>query len=70
MDAVKYGQMGVNQAAEQFGVPKTTLKDRLPGRVEHGSKSGPAPYLNKHEEEELVEFLIRMVKIGYGKKKR
>ena len=48
---------------------KTTLKDRLSGRVEHGSKSGPAPYLNKHEEE-LVEFLICMAKIGYGKTKQ
>ena len=25
---------------------------------------------DKHEEEELVEFLIRMVKIGYGKTKQ
>ena len=43
MDAVRCGQMGVNQAAEQFCVPKTTLKDRLSRRVEHGSKNGPAP---------------------------
>ena len=38
MDAVKCGQMGVNRTEEQFGVPKTTLKDRLLRRVEHGSK--------------------------------
>ena len=51
-------------------MPRTTLKDRLSGRVEHGSKSGPAPYLNKHEEEQLVEFLIQIAKIGYGKTKQ
>ena len=58
MDAMKSGQLGVNRAAEQFGVPKTTQKDRLSGRVEHGNKSGRAPYLTKHEEKELVEFLV------------
>lgn len=62
--------MGVNRAAEQFNVPRTTLKDWLSGRVEHGSKSGPAPYLNKHEEEHLVEFPIQMTKIGYGNTKQ
>ena len=67
MDAVKSGQLGVNRAAEQFGVPKTTLKDRLSGRVEHGSKSGPAPYLTKHEEKELVDFLVHMAKIEFWK---
>ncbi len=25
--------MGVNRAAEEFGIPKTTLKDRVAGRV-------------------------------------
>ena len=67
MDAVKKGQMGANCAAAQFGVPKTTLKDRLSGKV---GKSGLAPYLKRTEEKELVEFLIHMAKIGYGKTKR
>ena len=69
MDTVKCGQMGVNRAAEQFGVPKTMLKDRLSGRVEPRSKSGLAQCLNKHDEE-LFEFLIEMAKIGYGKTKQ
>ena len=63
------GTLGVNRAAEQFGVPRTTLKDRISGRVEHGCKSGPVPYLNK-EEEQLVNFLIQLAKIGHGKTKQ
>ncbi len=35
MDAVKNGLLGVNRAAMEFGVPKTTLKDRIAGRVIH-----------------------------------
>ena len=36
MQAVKDG-MGINKAAELHGVPKITLKDRISGRVAHGS---------------------------------
>ena len=65
MNAVAEGEMSINRAALEFGVPPTTLKDRIAGRVVHGSKSGPKPY---HEEElELVKFLINCSKMGYGK---
>ena len=69
MEAVNSGEMGTNQAAREFGVPATTLKDRLSGRVKHGSKPGPAPYLTEEEERELAEFLISVAQFGYGKTK-
>ena len=34
-----------------------TLQDRLSCRVIHGTKPGPAPYLNKNKEANLSEFL-------------
>jgi len=43
MEAVKYDKMGVNRVAKEYAVPKTTLKDRLSGKVQHGRKSGPKP---------------------------
>ena len=64
MDAVAEGRMGVNRAALEFGVPPTTLKDRIAGRVVHGTKSGPKPYLTHEEEQKLVEFLINCSKMG------
>ena len=69
MEAVRSGKMGVNQAARAHSVPPTTLKDRLSGRVKHGRKSGPEPYLI-FEEEELKAFLFKCSEIGYGKTKR
>ena len=42
---VMNGRMGVNRAA----VPRTTLKDRIAGRVVHGTPSGPQPYLTPEE---------------------
>ena len=50
IEAVRLGMMGTNQAARAHGVPPTTLKDRLAGRVKHG-----APYLTAEEENELVK---------------
>ena len=67
MKAVQDGSMGLNRAALEFGVPRTTLKDRIAGRVIHGTKSGPRPYLTHEEEKELVDFLVTCSKMGYGK---
>ena len=53
MEAVKDGSMVVNRAALEHGVPRTSLKDRLAGRVIHGTKIGPKPYLTNEEEKEL-----------------
>ena len=60
IEAVKEGRMGVNHAAKEHGVPRTTLKDRLSGRVEHGKKPGPIPYFNSNEEDELATFSKRL----------
>ncbi len=49
MKAVKDGKMGVNRAALEHGVTKTSSKDRLTGRVVHGTSMGPKPYLNDTE---------------------
>ncbi len=67
MKAVKEGRMSVNRSALEFGVPRTTLKDRIAGRVVHGTNIGPKKYLSQEEEQELVNFLIKCSKIGYGK---
>ena len=67
LDAVVKGKMGVNRAALEFNVPRTTLKDKIAGRVAHGCNMGPKPYLTYEEEQELVEFLMNCSKMGYGK---
>ena len=59
MEAVRDGRMGTNTAGRTFEVPPSTLKDRFSIRVRHGSKPGPAPYLDEAEEDELVQFLMK-----------
>jgi len=50
IEVAKFGRAGVNRAARKYdGIPKTTLKDRLSGKVQHCRKPGPKPYLSSDE---------------------
>ena len=69
MKAVEAGSL-INQAAFDHGVPPTTLKDRLSGRVKHGDKPGPKQYLSSEEETELAAFLKSCAAVVYGKTRR
>ena len=52
----------VMKAAKLYGVPPSTLKDRLSGRVVHDVNPGPKQYLTKQEEKELTDQLVLSVK--------
>jgi len=67
MKAVADGLFSVNKATDEIGVPRLTLKDRLSGKVVHGARSGPTPYLSGVEENELVKFLLTSTDIGLPK---
>ena len=67
MEAVKSGEMRANRAALEHGVPKTTLKDRISGRLKHGKSPGPSLFLTNEEENELASFLTKACKLGQGK---
>ena len=69
MEAVMSGELGVNRSALQHGVPRTTLKDRIAGRIQHGTKPGLLAYLDA-KEDDLVKFLFECSRMGYGKTKR
>jgi hypothetical protein len=68
MEAASSGNISINKASELYGVPKTTLKDRLSRRVVHGTKPGPKPYLRP--EEELVDHLTKLSDVGLPKTRR
>ena len=65
IEAVQSGGMGANRAARTYSVPASILKDRLSGRVKHGTNPSPAPYLTSDEEDELANFLIQVSEIGW-----
>lgn len=38
------------RSSKEYGVPQTTLQDRVLGEVTHGTEPGPKRYLNRVEE--------------------
>lgn len=62
---VKSGRCTVRQAAKEFGVPKSSLGDRVSGRVMPGSRSGPAQLIASADEQLLVEFCLYVSKHGF-----
>ena len=66
MTAVYDGEMGVNRASREYGIP-TTLRDRINEKVTHGAPMGARPYLSKAEEKELEDFLFASSHVGFGK---
>ena len=70
MNAVLNEGMSIRHAAEHYAVPKSTLGDRISGRVLPGSTSGPRQILNDKEEEELVAFLHRCASVGLSKSRK
>lgn len=54
----------------EYGVTKSTLGDRVSGRVTHGTVSGPPKYLSEQEEEELVRFILGCASVGYPKTRK
>ena len=70
MEAVKEGTVSINKVALLHGVPPTTLKDRLSGRVHHGTKPGQKQYFNDKEENILADHLLESARIGYGKTRK
>ena len=67
LKSVQEDGLSGNQAADLHGVPRSTLKDRLSGRVKHGIKPGPQPYLSVKEESELASHLLQAADMGFGK---
>ena len=57
MEMAKQPGVSVLRAAIEHNVPRSTLQDRVSGKVVHRTKPGPRPYLSQGEEDNLCEFL-------------
>ena len=66
-EAVIDNDMSIRKASQSFGVPKSTLMDRLHGRVSLDVvKSGPLPLFSDEQEALLTGHLKTMAEVGYG----
>ena len=70
MQDVTNGVLGVRRAALEYQVPRSTLSDRVTGKVYPGAAPGPPKYLGEEEEEELIKWIAGCAEIGYAKSVR
>ena len=52
---MKSGKLSANKAAQKYGIPRSTLGDKLRGKYRQGKKIGRDPYLTTEEEKKLVK---------------
>lgn len=59
------GGMPLAKAARLFEVPRSTLQDKIKGRVpEEATRPGPKPVLTQAEEKTVVEYVKLTAEIG------
>ena len=54
---IRDGAMSRHRASVAYGIPRTTLIDRLHGRVADDATSGPSSILTPAEEKTLVNYI-------------
>lgn len=55
----------IREACRQYGVPRSTIQDRLSGRVaEQRRKVGPDPIFGLDGEQKIVDWIIELAKAG------
>ncbi|XP_071381368.1 uncharacterized protein [Centroberyx affinis] len=62
---VEAGRLTCRQAAKRFGVPKSSLSDRVSGRVASGCVHGQRPLLAPEDENSLVEYCLYSASHGF-----
>ena len=65
IQSVMSGQLSARKVAVEFNVPRSSLGDRIHGRVVHGKKNGPDTLLTPADEAKLAAYLIDVSKQGY-----
>ena len=69
VDDIQRNNMSYRRAAAKYGIPRSTLALYAKGKLEIGTKPGPSSVLTSAEESKLVEYVLHMSRIGYGKTK-
>ena len=66
-EAVVSKQMSLRRAAEEYGIPRSTLHDKVSGKVALHSKKDHKRHLTDEEELAVIEFLEGCASVGYAK---
>nr|CAH7717322.1 unnamed protein product [Callosobruchus chinensis] len=63
--SIKSGEISLNYASKLYGIPKSTLSNKMNKKVPMERKMGPTTVLSKEEEKELVIWILNKAKLGF-----
>ncbi|KAJ8298116.1 hypothetical protein KUTeg_024647 [Tegillarca granosa] len=66
LSAVRKGGMSIRLAAAKYGVPKSSLGDRISGRVREDAVNGKVSFLSSNDEKMLKETAEHRADLGIG----
>lgn len=71
LEDIKEHGMGIREACRLNGVPRSTIQDRIHGRImEKKRKIGPDPVLGIKGEEKICQWVTNMAKCGFPIRKK
>ncbi|KAJ8926583.1 hypothetical protein NQ314_021036 [Rhamnusium bicolor] len=67
---IRENGLSICEASKRFGVPRTTIQDRIHGRIDDiARKTGPKPLLTNKGEKNIVDWIKNIAKCGFPLKK-
>lgn len=63
---IKNSDISVRQAAQKWGVPKSTVSNRLRGQTALADQIQPDQHLSKNQETNLASWILRQESLGYA----
>ena len=66
VNAVRSKELSQRQACQQYGVPRSTLQDRLSHRTSMGATPGRQTFFTKEEEQKLADYACNRSALGIG----
>ena len=67
VDLIRSRSMSLNQAASAFGIPKSTLSNKVNAKTTIGCRPGPSTVLTADEENMLADWALHMARVGFGR---
>ena len=63
--AIRYNGMKHGKAAKIYGIPKSTILDKIKGRVHDDAKMGAPSIMTMSEEKKLCDFIDESSRMGF-----
>ena len=62
---IRYGKLTIRKASKNYGVPRSTIQDKLKLQSDIPRKMGPSSILSVDEEKRIVQWVINLTKCGF-----